>query len=31
LIGSGPSLVEIGESTNSPILYFKCVLLIKTR
>ena len=31
LTGSDPSLVEIGESTNSSTLCLKCVLLIKTR
>ena len=31
LTGSELSLVEIGESIDSPTLYLKCVLLIKTR
>ena len=31
LTGSELSLVEIGESSNSPTLCLKCVLLIKTR
>ena len=29
LIGSELSLVGIGELTNSPVLYLKCVLLIR--
>ena len=29
LTGSGPSLVEIGESTVFPKLWLKCVLLIR--
>jgi hypothetical protein len=31
LIGLELSLIEIGESTNSPTLCLKCVQLIKTR